>query len=158
MSESRRPIANRYTRFLAKVDVKGFDPEACWPFLGAGKGNGYGNVTVEGSNTTAHRHSYELFCGPVPEEMDVCHTCDNRWCVNPDHLFIGTRQDNVEDCRMKGRASGGNRKHLTEAQVQEIWRRLNGGQSARKISNDLDINYHTISAIRAGRSYARSAS
>jgi DNA-binding CsgD family transcriptional regulator len=59
----------------------------------------------------------------------------------------------MEDCQSKGRAAGGNRKHLTEAQVQEIRRRLNGGMSPRIISQQMDINYGTISSIRRGDSY-----
>lgn len=144
---------NTYIAFLKKVDVRGFDHRACWPWVGAGKGNGYGNVRVRGGNITAHRRAYELFCGPVPNGVDVCHTCDNRWCVNPDHLFLGTRRENMSDCQSKGRTAGGVRKHLQESQVQEVRRRIHAGLSPRKVAVQMDINYHTLIAIKEGRSY-----
>jgi hypothetical protein len=146
-------IANKFTAFLQKVDSKGFDPLECWAWGGAGKGNGYGNVTVDGKQMGAHRRSYELFCGEIPEGEEVCHTCDNRWCVNPDHLFTGTRLENMADCKSKGRTAGGNRKHLTESRVQEIRRRLNAGVSPRRISIQMDVSYGTVTAIKEGRSY-----
>lgn len=144
---------NRYTIFLQKVDTNGFDPLVCWNFHGAGKGNGYGNVTVNGKQIGAHRHAYELFCGAVPSGSDVCHSCDNRFCVNPDHLFIGTRKENMEDCKSKGRTAGGTRKHLKENQVQEIRRRLSLGMSPRLISAQMDVNYGTITGIQRGSMY-----
>ena len=153
MPKDHQFIPNRYTSFLQKVDVSGFDPNACWTFRGASKGNGYGHVTVEREQVTAHRRSYELFCGPVPDGLDVCQTCDNRNCVNPDHLFVGTRQQNMDDCKAKGRTAGGNRKHLTEAAVQEVRRRFGQGHHPRRIAVQMDINYGTVSAILSGRSY-----
>lgn len=87
--------------------------------------------------------------------MDVCHTCDNRICVNPDHLFVGTRLDNMQDAKMKGRTSGGGRFHLNSKQVYTILERLTSGMSPRKIANDMDISYGTVTAIRAGRSYKK---
>lgn len=140
---------NRVTAFFQKVDTKGFDPAACWPWTGTGKGNGYGHT----SQGTAHRVAYELFVGPVPEGMDVCHRCDTRFCVNPDHLFVGTRADNMQDMKHKGRGAGGNRKHLKERTIQEVRRRLAAGTSARDVADDMDISYETVSAIQGGRSY-----
>ena len=148
-------VPNRYTRFLSKVDHKGFDPTRCWEWTGAGKGNGYGAVSLDRRNTPAHRVSYELFCGEVPPGLDVCHSCDNRFCVNPDHLFVGTRQQNMTDMQTKGRGAGGSRKHLRESHVQEIRRRLAAGHAPRKIAVQMDVNYGTVTAIKEGRSYGR---
>jgi len=155
MSEHRAFIPNKYTRFLSKVNAHGFDPNVCWEWKGGGKGNGYGNIKTERGHMGAHRAAYYLFCGDVPDGLDVCHTCDNRFCVNPDHLFVATRKINVADMVSKGRAAGGNRKHLKECQVQHIRQRLHAGDSARKIANQLDINYNTITAIKRGDSYVR---
>lgn len=146
-------IPNLYTRFLSKIDAKGFDPNECWVWRGAGKGNGYGHFNGPDGAVGAHRMAFMLFKGEIPDGMDICHTCDNRWCVNPDHLYAGTRQENMSDCVSRGRAAGGNRKHLKENQVQEVRRRLGAGMSPRLIANQMDINYATVTAIREGRSY-----
>ncbi|MGD4429391.1 HNH endonuclease signature motif containing protein, partial [Xanthomonas citri pv. citri] len=79
-------------------------PESgCWLWLGAEKGNGYGNVKEGRRNTTAHRRSWEEHNGPIPKGMHVCHKCDTRPCINPDHLFLGTRKQNMADCVAKDR-------------------------------------------------------
>jgi hypothetical protein len=142
---------NAIIAFLQKVDTRGFDPNVCWPWLGAGKGNGYGNT----SNGTAHSLAYELLVGPIPEGMEVCHTCDTRFCVNPEHLFVATRAGNMADMVLKERGAGGHRKHLKEAMVQEIRRRLAVGTPPRLISEAMNVNYGTITAIKEGRSYGR---
>lgn len=142
---------NPYTAFLRKTNTHGMDANVCWEWLGAGKGNGYGHTSGGG----AHRRSYELFTGPIPEGMDVCHRCDNRACVNPDHLFVGTRAQNMADMALKGRGAGGNRKHLRESQVQEIRRRLAAGTPPRVVSETMNVNYGTVTSIKEGRSYGR---
>jgi len=151
---AERPfIPNPYTRFLSKVDTHCFDSTKCWEWMGASKGNGYGNVNVRGQNMPAHRYAYLLMVGPIPDGQDVCHTCDQRRCVNPDHLFTGTRKENMSDCKFKGRAAGGSRKHLKESQIQEIRQRLAAGVPPRRIANHMDINYHTVTSIKRGDSY-----
>jgi DNA-binding transcriptional regulator YiaG len=135
--------------FLRKAQTNRLHPEMCWPWIGAGKGNGYGHT----SRGPAHRVSYELFVGPVPEGMDVCHKCDNRACVNPDHLFLGTRAENMADMKAKGRGAGGCRKHLREHQIQEIRRRLAVGVPQSEIARAMNINRGTVSAIKQGKSY-----
>lgn len=94
-------------KFWAKVDVKG--PDDCWEWTGHIKKNGYGQSSLginEGRTRLAHRLSYEIANGEVDPSLLVCHKCDNRKCVNPNHLFTGTYSDNMKDCSAKGKIYG----------------------------------------------------
>lgn len=81
------------------------NPETgCWDWISGSRCHGgYGTVRTDGKKRLAHRVSYEVFVGPIPEGKIVCHSCDNRMCVNPEHLWIGTQKDNVKDMLDKGR-------------------------------------------------------
>lgn len=97
-----------HERFWEKVNVNA--PGGCWEWTGSRTmaGRGYGTIGIGGRSTLAHRVSWEIKNGPIPDgpgHHGVCvlHRCDNPPCVRPDHLFLGTQKDNVEDMDTKGR-------------------------------------------------------
>ena len=127
----------------------------CWLWTGGVDGSGYGRILVGDDRLKAHRYSYMLHIGPIPEGAYICHRCDVPACVNPAHLFAGTQQDNVTDCMNKGRRvpPTGERNRaakLTEQQVREI-RNLNGTTTA--IGRQYGISGVMVSLIRRRKSW-----
>lgn len=103
-----RPKLDLLERFWGFVEMIPF--HSCWewtgPKSGSRKGRYYGYFKINKKNIKAHRFSYELHKGKIPETILVCHSCDNPGCCNPDHLFLGTHADNMRDCANKGRTAG----------------------------------------------------
>lgn len=116
--------------------------EGCWEWVGPVSSNGYGHLGVAGKTLSAHRYAYKLLVGPIPEGMFVLHHCDNRLCVRPDHLFLGTQTDNVADKMKKGRHPRGTQlpqSKITEDNVREILL-LKGKESSSSIAYRLGIS------------------
>lgn len=137
--------------FWAKVDKTG----DCWLWTASTAGKGYGQIKVPGTRRQvyAHRLSYELHCGPVLKGLAVLHRCDTPRCVNPKHLFLGTKGDNATDMQRKGRHLYGERnaKHrLTEADVHAIFDLLDTGMTQRDIAERFGVGQMTISRIHRG--------
>ena len=111
-------IEARFYRFVAKSD-----PSDCWIWNGQIKKNGYGRFSYQGTPIPAHRASYRISKGDIPEGLVIRHTCDVKRCVNPNHLIVGTPADNARDAVERGlypRGEDQPRSKLTLRQVVEI--------------------------------------
>lgn len=141
-------------RFWEKVDRRG--PDDCWLWQ-ATKRNGYGAIKVSGQMVQAHRVALMMATGPFADDLYVCHRCDNKLCVNPAHLFLGSHEDNMRDMRHKRRAVSGERHSnttLTEAQVLEI-RSAPPTIRHDDLARQYGVASGTISKIRNGKSWIR---
>ncbi len=128
----------------------------CVPFDGPLANTGYGRAVSFGRQTTASRATMEALLGRKLEKHEiVCHLCDNRPCVNPKHLFLGTHQDNLHDAVAKGRANVYNRDRLTEEQVREIRSTPRVYGSGQTLAKKFGVSPQCISHARSGFRYGR---
>lgn len=140
--------ATRFWRHVEKTD-------SCWLWTGTMGTVGYGQISVEGRYVGTHRFSWELANGPIPSGLFVCHHCDNRRCVNPSHLFLGTHRDNMQDAARKGRTMHGEQHYaakLTDAEVAEMRRlRTEEGVLHKDLAERFGVHQQHVEKILAGR-------
>jgi hypothetical protein len=154
-------------RFNALVDRNGpahpynADLGPCYLWTGATYRNGYGTFRIghgaERKMTGAHRVAYELRYGPITGGLHVCHSCDNRLCVNPEHLFLGTNLENHQDAARKGRDAGRFKKHSLATRKAIAQRTLELPQSTENITviaKEFGVHRSTIYQVYRGELYA----
>lgn len=143
-------LAAMKERLLREVDII---PDFCWNWTGPCGSHGYGQITFESKGYLVHRVMYEACNGPIPPGMFVCHRCDNRRCINPAHLFIGSPKDNIHDMINKGRDCLDSNLKLLDSEVVEIRFQLSQGHRQRDIAKIFGISQATVSRINNRHSY-----
>ncbi len=147
------------SKFDERVAVR---PDGCWQWIGWFQNSGYGAFRIggnKGKDIRAHRLSWILANGrPIPDGLVICHRCDNRWCVNPDHLFAGTLQDNIDDMVAKGRGryvgSKPGFKRLTAEKVRWIRQSATG---VIEMARSLGVSRTTVRRALAGLTHTEVA-
>jgi hypothetical protein len=147
-------------RFWLKVDIRSDDE--CWIWNGPVSNCGYGNFSVGGKRSpdykqwSAHRYAWVIANGEIPDGLNVCHTCDNRLCVNPAHLFLGTDVDNMADKVAKDRQAKGStsgKSKLSEADVNKVIELYNSGKLQREVGEELGVSQAVVSKILLGQNW-----
>lgn len=136
-------------RFNAKYQK---DESGCWIWTASCAGKGYGQIKLPGTRRQiyAHRLSYLIHKGELPDAKHICHTCDNPKCVNPDHLFVGTSQDNHDDMKAKGRHTYGEKSATVKSTTKEVLQMkamIKAGVPQTKIAALFGLHQTTISKI-----------
>lgn len=134
------------------------NPDGCWEWDGTRVERGYGMVHWQGAMIPAHRASYTVHVGPIPDGLVVCHRCDNPPCIRPDHLFVGTPADNTADMFAKGRnhdtrGSANPAAKLDERQVAEIKAALRAGERRADIASRFMVSRNIVNFIATGRTW-----
>ena len=145
-SPPRRPITERFSE---KYQI---DPRTgCWNWTACKDKHGYGHISLggkHGGHALAHRVSYEIHVGQIPDGMGMLHSCDNPACVNPRHLRPGTQVDNVRDMEARQRGNNYGKRKLSTAQVTEIRRLIAAGEKQCVIARKFSIGESHITRIK----------
>lgn len=156
---------NSESKFWAKVDKCGQVPEhvpelgSCWVWMGVKNRAGYGTLSFDGAPMLAHRVSWGLVNSKIPPGVFALHRCDNRACVRPSHLFLGTHADNAADRKSKGRCGDHRGTNngcavLSEPVVALIKARICDGVPKRQLATEFGMSRQTMSAIAVGEHWS----
>lgn len=139
-------------RILCRVNIV---EGCCWKWRGSANTSGYGLMKYQGKGQSAHRVSYKVFNGPIPDGLHILHACDHPWCVNPAHLRAGTAVENRADCKARGRlnvkrGSENGWSKLTEENVLEI---RTAKVTAKMLAEKFGLNEGSVHNIRRGQTW-----
>lgn len=132
-------------RFNSKYKIMDND---CWEWQYKLTTKGYGRFRFNNKTYRAHRISYEIHNGAIPSGMHVLHKCDNRKCVNPDHLFIGTNDDNVKDKLSKNRQCKGINQGLSKLTEQQVLEIRNSNESQVTLAKKYNVTQSLICFVK----------
>lgn len=136
-------------KFLSKIKVD--EISGCWNFQPKARLSGYGALRVGNKNKLAHRFSWELHNGKISNCLCVLHKCDNRECVNPEHLWLGTRTENAEDKVKKSRQTKGINIKQAKLNEQSILKIREDGRPQHVIGKQYGVHQSVISLIKNRR-------
>ncbi len=132
-------------------------PNGCWEFTGYIHPDGYGRFRYEGKQWATHQLSFVLCVDDIPTGLLVCHECDYKPCINPEHLFLGTHKDNSIDMFAKGRVqrdgSNNGRALFTESEVRTIKTLLRNGATCAELAAAHNVSWGTIKCIKANKTW-----
>lgn len=157
MAHKELPVDVRFARSYAVAE------SGCWEWSANVGNHGYGRISDRGEDgkwrmVSAHRKSYELHTGPIPHGMLVLHSCDNRKCVNPAHLRLGSYADNTADMMSRERQARGERKtrqaKLSEESVRWLRKQIAGGAGLGRVARDLGVSKSTVCMANSGKRWA----
>jgi hypothetical protein len=138
----------RYPQFRERFEAKVERTESCWLWRGARYPVGYGVIWRDGKNVFAHRAAWELVHGVIPDGLYVLHKCDNPPCVNPAHLFLGTKGENCTDRSMKGRDAFGVANGLAKLTDDKVRCIRSDARSTTQIAKDYGVSRACIYAVK----------
>lgn len=148
----------RISNFHKKID-RPKNPSNCWIWVGAKDKDGYGQFRAGYRMAKAHRFSYSLFHGPIPDDALICHSCDNPSCVNPMHIAPGTWATNINDMMERGRCNPPqgekyNFNKLTTEKIKEIRRLRISGLLHRELADKFNVSTSLIHLVLARKRWA----
>lgn len=126
-------------------------PESgCWLWNKSWMSTGYGQFQNKRKTYLAHRYSYEVFVSGIPEGLCVLHKCDTRACVNPDHLFLGTKRDNIRDAKSKGRLnpSRGSKNYAAKLDEEKVLSIRNSNKRNADLAREYNVDPSVISEVK----------
>lgn len=145
----KRTLMDRFNALWMAEPMTG-----CWFWTGATSELGYGRFNNNNCCRNASRTAWELYRGPIPDGMFVCHHCDNRACVNPLHLFLGNQKDNMSDAARKNRVIRGSKHPLSKLSDTDIVLIKEDHRPLRVIASEFGIHFTIVKGIKKGKRWA----